>query len=150
MCWHAGVVPSVPPVTTGACSSALDCGHPSHYTCTAQKSVCVCNEATGEDSCVIHGTCQATACGTCSSCVASMLNFTQSVMASTNSSSIAITWTEYCTRVLMRNASQCDLVASDIKASTGGYAAKRAGALCAAVNDCNQVCWAVTVFHCYM
>lgn len=124
----------------GKCTSAGNCGDTLQYICdqTAAKQSCSCSEVDGTDTCVSLGTCKATTCGVCSTCVSQLQPFTRQWKDSPNSTAVAIAWLHFCSNnVKPENGAICSTIQSQIHSNIN--TGKRSGALCKALDRCPAI-----------
>lgn len=135
-----GGVPTLTPLPAGKCTTASQCGDPAHFSCASNKqTACACS-SDGQDTCVELAECSQTLEGGCSSCVASMLAFTQQFAAgkpaaTINSTAVADLWAGFCKEHKHADA-VCATIKAQISASPLGTVGKQAGGLCKLLGPC--------------
>jgi hypothetical protein len=91
------VVRAGAPLAAGTCRTTSDCNSTDlfcGYAATTQR--CVCNEATGLDSCETLGTCSPTPCAVCKGCFVAMRALAATQQAEKNATTVALAFRAAC------------------------------------------------------
>ena len=115
----------------------MDCG-PGGAECSFVSSnatrQCTCTDGNA-DTCVSLGTCVVTPCSKCRSCVTRVIPFTRGSLADSNETVVA-KWLPFCTTDLSLDQVLCNNTQELIMQSAKGNLGRRAGALCALLQQC--------------
>lgn len=127
--------------TTGTCLDDTLSGCPATQRCDSRPGlgqyVCVCNNATGQDTCERRYPCVDTDCTICSTCMRSMRDFVAlaAVRTAVIPQQVADAFRSHCSSAKY-DATTCSLVAQQIADSFEGNLGKRPGWLCQQLGGC--------------
>ena len=135
-----GVVIPTAPLDAGRCLESASCsGEASQCSAAADgKEWCTCSN--GTDICRPLGVCVQTSCDLCKSCVKKVATFVSQQQASNDPAAIAANYGSNCTTTFGKAPALCDSIVGAISRTHTGAMGKRAGLLCAALQDCSKDC----------
>jgi hypothetical protein len=128
--WFAEIPP-------GKCRTSLDCGAfgaECSFAGSRATRQCTCTDGLA-DTCMDLGTCIETPCSKCRSCISRVTPFTYGSLTDSNDTVLA-KWLPFCSSQMGQDGLLCNSTHSLIAQSARGYLGRRAGALCALLQQC--------------